>query len=246
MYGDFAYIYDKMMYDVDYIKWADYIEDLFRHYGIRPVDIADLACGTGNITAILAERGYSVMGIDSSEDMLAVAHEKAYGKGLRIPFICQDLRRISLHQRVDAALIICDGINYILEDSDLDEVFSGIYSILKPHGVLLFDISSRYKLSSILGNNIMVDDDPDISLIWQNDYDEEEGICTMDLTFFVRKGSLYRRFDETHIQKAHRACDIVGKLKQNNFVDIKCYGHMGFTEPDKDSQRLMFASRKPK
>jgi SAM-dependent methyltransferase len=247
MYEEFAYIYDKMMLeDVDYIEWADYIEDLFRLYDIRPKDVADLACGTGNMTTILSQRGYNVIGIDRSEDMLSVAQEKAREQGLRIPFICQDLRRVSLHKTVDAVLIVCDGINYILDDSDLDKVFSGIYSILKPNGVLLFDISSHYKLSSILGNSIMIDNDTDISLIWQNDFDDQMGICTMELTFFVREGSLYRRFDEIHVQKAHRICDIVGRLEQNNFIDINCYNHMGFSQPQEDSQRILFASRKPK
>lgn len=247
MYGEFAYIYDKMMMeDVDYIRWADYIEDIFCHYDIMPKNIADLACGTGNMTIILFQRGYNVIGIDRSEDMLSVAQEKAREQGLKIPFICQDLRQVSLHKKVDAVLIVCDGINYILDDSDLDKVFSGIYSILKPNGVLLFDISSHYKLSSILGNSTMIDNDPDISLIWQNDFDDQLDICTMELTFFVREGSLYRRFDEIHVQKAHRICDIAERLEQNKFIDINCYEHMGFNRPKDDSERILFASRKPR
>ena len=91
MYGEFAYIYDKMMMeDVDYIRWADYIEDIFCHYDIMPKNIADLACGTGNMTIILSQRGYNVIGIDRSEDMLSVAQEKAREQGLKIPFICQE------------------------------------------------------------------------------------------------------------------------------------------------------------
>ena len=106
MYEDFAYVYDKMMGDVDYIKWADFIEKLFLHYGIRPNDIVDLACGTGNLTTIMADRGYNVIGIDRSQDMLLVAHEKARSRGLKIPYICQDMRDIELHREVDAVLIM--------------------------------------------------------------------------------------------------------------------------------------------
>ena len=244
MYENFAYIYDKMMGDVNYMKWTDYVEKLFSHYDITPNDIADLACGTGNITTILAERGYNMIGIDCSQDMLLVAQEKARKKGLRIPFVCQDMREIALHKSIDAVLIMCDGINYIVDDEDLDRVFSRVYNILKPGGVLLFDISSYYKLSSILGNNIMIDDDQDISLMWQNSFDEQDKICTMELTFFVREGSLYRRFDETHIQKAHHAKDIIEKLKQNRFEKINGYHHLTFDAPKKWSQRILFGAQK--
>jgi len=244
MYQEFAYIYDKMMRDVDYLKWTDYIESIFTRYNIKPKDIAELACGTGNITIIMADRGYNMIGIDRSQDMLQVAQEKARKKGLKIPFVCQDMRDLELHRQVDAVLITCDGINYIIDDEDIDRVFYLIYNILRPGGVLLFDISTYYKLSTILGDNIMIDDDQGIFLIWENNFDKEESICAMDLTFFVQENSLYRRFDEVHIQKGHHAQDLIDKLKQNRFININCYHHLTFDEPKKNSQRLMFVAQK--
>lgn len=244
MYQEFAYIYDKMMEDVDYIQWVDYIESLFSLYNVKPRDIADLACGTGNITTIMAERGYNMVGIDSSQDMLLVAQEKSRKKGLKIPFVCQDMREIALHRQADAVLIMCDGINYIIDDEDIDRVFSLIYNILRPGGVLLFDISSYYKLSTILGDNIIIDDDHGIFLVWENSFDTEENICTMDLTFFLQEDSLYRRFDEIHMQKAYHAQDLVDKLEQKRFKNINCYHHLSFDTPKKHSQRLMFAAQK--
>lgn len=244
MYEDFAFVYDRMMGDVDYLAWANYIENLFSNYNIKPRDIVDLACGTGNITTLMAERGYRMMGIDNSQDMLLVAQEKARKKGLKIPFVCQDMREVELLKEVDAVLINCDGINYITDEADLDTVFSGIYRILKPGGVFLFDISSYYKLSSILGNNIMVDDDQDISLIWQNSFDDQENICIMDLSFFIREGSVYRRFDETHIQKAHKEQDIIEKLKQNGFENINCFHHLTFDSPKELDERILFGAQR--
>ena len=244
MYEDFAYVYDKMMGDVDYIKWADFIEKLFLHYDIRPNDIVDLACGTGNLTTIMADRGYNVIGIDRSQDMLLVAHEKARSRGLKIPYICQDMRDIELHREVDAVLIMCDGINYILDDRDLDKIFSNIYNILRPNGLLLFDISSYYKLSSILDDNIIVDDDGDIFLIWQNSFDKQDNICTMELTFFIKEDSFYRRFDEIHVQKAHQVQDIIEQLEKRNFANINCYQHLTFDVPKEQSQRIVFAAQK--
>ena len=67
--------YDERTYDVAYAAWADYIERHFRR-GIPGKTILDLACGTGSLSVLLAEHGYRVIGVDLSEEMLAVADEK--------------------------------------------------------------------------------------------------------------------------------------------------------------------------
>ncbi|HZJ82557.1 MAG TPA: class I SAM-dependent methyltransferase [Clostridia bacterium] len=244
MYESFAYIYDEMMLEVNYQAWVAYIENIFCQYAIDPKVLADLACGTGNITIPMAERGYNIIGVDRSEDMLLVAQEKARKQGLKIPFVCQDIRDIDLHKSVDAVLVMCDGINYILEDRDLDRVFSGIYNILKPGGILIFDISSYYKLSTVLGNNTIADNDQDISLIWQNHYDHKKDICTMDLTFFVEENSLYRRFDEVHIQKAYGDQYIIEKLKYNKYCNINSYDDLSFNAIKCNSQRIFFVAQR--
>ena len=244
MYENFAYVYDEMMHDVDYEKWADYIEAIFHNFKIEPQEVVDLACGTGNITLILKKRGYSILGIDRSQDMLSVAQEKAFEEGFGIPFVCQDIRRINLHKKVDAIIVVCDGINYILKDQDLYKVFSGINKFLKPGGLLAFDLSSYHKLSSILGNNVITDDDMDISLIWQNRFNTQKDICEMNLTFFIREHNLYRRFDEIHKQRAYRIENIVEKLEDTGFRDICCYDHMTFDKAKDKSERWTFVAKK--
>ncbi|MFO7294392.1 MAG: class I SAM-dependent methyltransferase [Caldicoprobacter sp.] len=244
IYNGFAYIYDTLMQDVNYPKWVDYIELLFRHYGVKPRQIVDLACGTGNITILLRERGYDVIGIDQSEDMLFVAREKARNRGMNITFIFQDIRHISLHHPVDAMTCICDGINYISAEEELDLVFEGVYRYLNPGGIFVFDISSYYKLSSIVGNNVFVKTDEDISYIWQNYFDKQSRICEMELSFFVKEGEHYKRFDEVHYQRAYHAEEIVGHLENNGFEDIGVYQPFTLKPPKKKAERIFFAARK--
>lgn len=244
IYNNFAYIYDALMQDVNYHKWVDYIELLFRHYRVRPRQIVDLACGTGNITIILKERGYDVIGIDRSEDMLFVAREKARSRGMDIPFIFQDMRYISLHHPVDAMTCICDGINYIPSEEELDLVFKGVYRYLKPGGIFVFDISSYYKLSSILGNNTFVRTNEDISYIWQNYFDKRSQLCEMELSFFVKEGEYYRRFDEIHWQRAYRTEEIVKHLEKNGFEDVGVYQPFTLKPPKKKAERIFFAAKK--
>ena len=91
MYGDFAYVYDLLTKDVSYPKWADYIESLFLKYcESKPRLILDLACGTGSITIEMAKRGYDMIGIDISPDMLSCAMDKSSQLQLPVLWVCQD------------------------------------------------------------------------------------------------------------------------------------------------------------
>jgi SAM-dependent methyltransferase len=245
MYQDFAYIYDDLMGNVDYEKWTDHVEAIFKKYGIKPKSVVDLACGTGGVTNILAGRGYQVTGVDLSEDMLYVAREKARKSGLSIPYICQDMTRLELHQPVDAITCMCDGFNYILDKADLQRTLQRIYDYLCPGGILVFDISSHYKLSSILANNTMADPDEEISLIWLNQFNKDTQILEMSLTFFVREGSMYNRSDETHLQRAYHEDEIMELLQECGFTQRETFAPFSLTPPKKRSQRIFFAAVRP-
>lgn len=242
MYQDFAYLYDEFMKNVDYQEWTSKVEDIFRKYGKQPKTIADLACGTGGVTNLLAAHGYQVIGVDISEDMLYVAREKARKAGLQVPYICQDISELSLHHPVDAILCMCDGFNYILEKEKLKRSLERIRLYLNPGGILIFDISSHYKLSSILGNNTMADTDEDLSLIWLNNFDKETQLLEMNLTIFERQEDCYERIEETQIQRAWKSEEILDMLKECGFSSISTYASKGLTPPGKRSHRVYFSA----
>jgi SAM-dependent methyltransferase len=242
MYHEFAYLYDTLMKHVDYEKWTDQIEAIFHLYGKTPKTIVDLACGTGGITNVLAARGYQTTGVDLSEDMLYVAREKARKSGLRIPYICQDIVHLELHRPVDAIVCMCDGFNYILDKGDLKKALQRIYRFLNPGGILVFDISSHYKLSSVLGNHTMADPGEDISLIWLNHFDKEKQLLEMHLTFFKKEGGRYKRSDETHLQRAYREEEILELLDECKFLNASSYSPEGLTPPKKRSHRIFFSA----
>lgn len=232
------------MEDYDYERWTQYLENVLTRRNIRPKTIADLACGTGNFTTRLAKKGYNIIGIDSSEDMLNVAKEKSLAMGLSIPFIHQDMRNLSLHRSVDIVTCMCDGFNYILSDYDLMSALQKIYNSLNRGGALIFDISSYYKLENVLGDNLMADASQDISLIWFNHFDKKDAICRMDLTFFVRRGDRYIRFDETHYQRAHKLEDVINTLREIGFTNIEVYTPFTFETPKADDHRWVFVAEK--
>ena len=211
-YTDFAYIYDSLMHkDIDYEKWADYIENLFIMYDINPDLVCDLACGTGNITIPLAKRGYDMTGVDISEDMLNIAREKA--DGLDILFLNQSM-------------------------TDLD-----LFGTIDPDGLFIFDISTEYKLKNVIGSNTFVHSDKNIFYTWQNRFIEKRKLSDMFLTFFVKQGKKYSRFEERHLQRAYSVNELTLLLKKAGFKTVDTYDELSFDKPKKDSERIVFVCR---
>ena len=243
MYGRFASVYDKLMVDADRGAWAAYI---LRLLPAGKLFIADAACGTGALTLPLAKAGHTLVGLDASAQMLSIAAEKARLARLDIPFVCQSMQQLSLHRQVDAIVCACDGVNYLPSRDAMDAFFHAALANLKPGGALLFDVSSRYKLSTILANNTFSEDEEDAAYIWRNEYDEASKLIRMDVTFFGRMDDgHYERFSETHIQRAHSQRELTNALTRAGFCDIRVYAAFTFDAPGQESERLQFVATVP-
>ena len=245
-YDEFAAVYDRLMTDVDYKRWSTYICTLLKSDGVLPgSSVLDCACGTGEITLRLQKEGYLLTGSDRSEQMLAIAQQKARKAGLRIPFICQDMQKISLHKPVSAINCSCDGVNYLLTDEELDAFFSSAYATLKHEGLLLFDISSAYKLEHVLGGQTYGEDRTDCTYLWQNCFDPKSALLEMRLAFFLPDGQgKYTRFDERHVQRAHEQTAILAALDRVGFQIDGIYDAFTTELPKHNSERIQFVARK--
>lgn len=241
-YRDFARVYDFLMKrDVDYEKWADYIENLFDIYDVNPTLICDVACGTGNITIPLARRGYDMTGVDISEDMLNMAREKS--EGLNILFLNQSMTKIDLYGTMGAFLCMIDGINYCLSPKSLLKFFTKIKTCFMDEGApFIFDISSEYKLRRVIGSDTFVHSEPDIFYTWQNRYLKNKKLSDMLLTFFVKENGAYSRFEERHLQRAWSIEEITYLLKKAGFTRVDTYGELSFDAPKENEERIVFAA----
>lgn len=217
MYSDFAFVYDELMDETPYRSWCDFLVGAIGKYGVStPVRnaadalesernlVVDLGCGTGTLTELLYERGYDVIGVDNSPSMLNVAMEKKARHGSDILYLLQDMRELDLYSTVGTVVSVCDSINYILEESELLQVFSRVKNFLYPGGIFVFDFNTDYKYRQVIGDATIAENREDCSFIWENYYDEESGINEYDVTVFVQqKGELFRRFEETHLQRGY-------------------------------------------
>ena len=120
-YTSFAEVYDTFMDNVPYEEWADYLEDRLKEYGIRDGLVLELGCGTGSMTELLAEKGYDMIGVDNSEDMLEIAMEKRIESGHDILYLLQNMQEFELYGTVRAIVSVCDCVNYVTDKNELQK-----------------------------------------------------------------------------------------------------------------------------
>ena len=179
-YGEFARVYDLFMDNIDYEEWADYIQKHLEEQGIRDGLVLELGCGTGTMTGLLAQKGYDMIGVDNSEEMLAEAMEKKMESGQDILYLLQDMQEFELYGTVRAVVSVCDSLNYLTEKEDLLQVFRLVNNYLDPGGVFLFDMNTIHKYRDILGDTTIAENRDEGSFIWDNTFDEENRRLTLN------------------------------------------------------------------
>jgi len=235
-YGKFANLYDCLMEDVPYEAIADKIDREIKQQNIKNRLVLDLACGTGTLTHLLRKKGYDMIGTDSSIEMLNVARKK----NPDVLFLHQSMEELELYGTVGAIVCCLDSINYLTEDGALDAVFHLCNNYLEPGGLLMFDINSAYKFSHVLADNVFTFDNDEIFYIWENAYLEDEALCDFYLTFFVKNGENYERFDEVHTERCYTEDEIVKSLTRNGFSVKQKYDGFSDETVKNTSERIFY------
>lgn len=242
-YENFASIYDELIYDdVNYKDWALKILNICDNLNIDRKNYLDLACGTGNLTIELAPYFLNTYAVDLSQEMLSIAEEKLRQKNIRSKVFCQNICSLNIKNQFNLITCALDSTNYIINEADLKNYFIGVYKLLKDDGVFIFDMNSYNKLTNILGNNTFNYDSEDVTYIWENYLNND--IVNMYLTFFVKSGQVYNRFDEEHTEKAYTEDTIISILKEIGFTIyniVDCYNNTPYT---KESERITYIVRK--
>ena len=243
-YTGFAAAYDKMMANVDYVRWADYVEKLFAHYNYRPQRVLDMACGTGSAAILLAEKGYLMSGTDRALEMLLWAREKARKSGVHLNLWQQDMRHLAVAKPQDAVLCLYDSINYITTAEEMKQVFQRVSEALVPQGMFIFDVTTEYNIVKHFHRQTFAESNDDFSYIWRNLYFHKEKLCKTVLTFFLPEDEGYRKYEELHIQKIYSAGEIKKLLEQTGYKLLSSFDAFSFSRWGRISERINFTAVK--
>jgi len=238
-YKGFAIFYDDFMTNIPYDTWGDYIHEILKKRKSQLV--LDLACGTGNMTLILAKKGYEMIGVDISSDMLSAAQQKSWNEEQNILFLAQDMRKLDLFGTVDAAVCVCDGLNYILDSVDLETVFKRVRLFLNPNGVFIFDMNTEYKFKELLGQrSFEANGQNGVSYEWDNFYNTTTKINEYYVNFFTCEDG--EEFSEIHKQRAYDTNEIIQKLLKAGFAKVSVSHEYTDKPPQVDSIRLTYVA----
>ena len=240
IYYNFAQCYDLFMANAPYDEWVLFVENMFSKYCVQPKLLLDLACGTGNMTTRLSAKGYEMIGVDNSAEMLDIAAKKSDG----VLYLCQDMRELELYGTVDCVLCFCDGLNYVIKNEDLIRVFNSVKNYLNPNGLFIFDLNTQYKFEHVLGENTFAQAEGEAAFIWDNYYDKKRRLNEYAVTFFVEDESgLYRRFEESHCQRAHNDNEIreIAASAGLRVLEIFCLDNpSALKPPNAETERICY------
>ena len=244
-YEALARVYDRLNGEVDYAAIADFYEKAFARYGIEPRLVLDLGCGTGAMTLELARRGYDMIGVDASAEMLSKAYERMWKQGAKgVLFLEQDMRTFELYGTVEAVVCTLDGVNHLTKSTDVAECFHWVHNYLVPNGIFVFDINTTYKFEQIFGNNAYILEDDGVLCAWQNAYDKKRGLCRFYLSLFEEEqdGS-YTRTDTVQTERAYSLKKIKMLLADAGFELLFVKDGYTQNEPQPTTERLCIAAR---
>lgn len=246
-YNVFSLFYDSFTKDVKYRERTDYILRLFEKFDRKPTLMLDLACGTGNFSTEFARRGIEVIGVDISEDMLAVANEKNVELEQPVLYLCQPAEELELYGTVDGAVCLLDSLNHITDYENFKKAISKTSLFLEPERLFIFDLNTVYKHRSVLGNNNFCERRGAVTLDWSNRFDEGDNSVTIHLDFTLKTGLFKKEYySEEFKERAYNEDLIETAIKEAGLELVAVFGEGTEDAPKDNSERNIYITRRLK
>lgn len=239
-YQSLAAIYDFVMRHVDYVEWADYIEDLFLEFNADPQCVYEVACGTGTLAKRLALRGFTVHGVDASPEMIQIAKSKVDGDRNNLTFGVADMRHLEPDE-ADAVLCMYDSVNYCLTEDDLGATMGSLRRVVRPGALGVFDITTESN-----------------SLLYFRDYEIEERhgnyryhrrseyIAKQHLQvneFRIENANTGETVTERHEQRIYPIETVLRAIDRSDWEIIGTFDDYTFDPADDKSERIHVAMK---
>lgn len=244
-YAEFSGVYDILTQNVDYLARADYIADLLSRNGVTGGILLDLACGTGSLSVEMAKKGFEVIGVDASGEMLSIAMNNAYEAGQNILFLCQQMQQLDLYGTINCAICTLDSINHLTEKEDVQAAFDKVSLFMEKDGIFVFDVNTPYKHREILADNSFVYEADGVYCVWQNTLDKDTDTVRIDLDIFNEiEPDIYERSQESFCERAYEISELEGMLTKAGFETVAVYDELTYQPPHEKSQRVFITARK--
>lgn len=235
-----ASYYDELMAGVPYKLWVDYLMQILEKLNYHPNSILDVACGTGNVSEILAKMNYDVVGIDIASDMIDVAKSK----GSNVRYFVQNVCDLQINEKFDMAISLFDSLNYITNSKDLAIGIERVADQLKDGGIFIFDVNTIYALAHNFFDQADLSEDHNLKYVWNSKYDPSTRICRVNMTFEVIENGNKKQFKEVHIQRGHSLDELNDMLISAGFEIVDVYQAYKFKKPTRRSDRIFYIARK--
>ncbi|MEO9885662.1 MAG: class I SAM-dependent methyltransferase [Balneola sp.] len=242
-YSYLAPLYDKLMEDVDYESWADYIDELIQEHFPECERVLELACGTGSVAISLDELGYySILATDLSPQMIEIACKKASNLESDVEFSTLNFLNIDLKEEFDVIFSVFDSVNYLSSEQEILKMLSECEKVLQPNGLLIFDFSTpRNSLEAVDYLNNEEAEVKDLRFFRTSVYDANQKIHTN--TFEIEqlsadKKTILNRSEEVHQQRIYTLEEMLSILKQTRYHLVAKYGDFDLIDADENSARI--------
>ena len=246
-YRDFAFFYDLLMKNADYESRFGYIIGLLAENGIGEGILLDMACGTGTLAKMFAQKGFDVVGIDASEEMLSRAQEKKLEESFDALFLCQKMEELDMFGTVDAAVCTLDSLNHVTEKEKIREIFRRVALFMNDNGLFIFDVNTLYKHRRVLENNAFVFDTENVFCVWQNTLLEDNETTQINLDIFEgdeEEEDVYIRYSEEFFERGYELDFLKKTLENYRFEVVGIYDDMTKEPVRRDSERAVFVCKK--
>jgi ubiquinone/menaquinone biosynthesis C-methylase UbiE len=247
MYNEFARFYTKGDWPRYSAQMARILPAVLERFGVWPMKIMDLACGDGTFAVAMANRGLRVTGVDLSPEMLEIARQRAAREGVRVQFLQQDMRSLSVRGKFDLVTCWFDSLNYLLEIDDLSRTFAGVSRVLDDNGVFIFDVNTIRALAVewVREPSYVHSNSGDSFLVSIPQYDAATKIASLHIIGFTRENERWVRMEEVHRERGYALNEIRQCLKGAGLRQIACWASLDRMEkPKRNTARVWFVARK--
>lgn len=239
IYDVFAHVYNELMDDAVFLNWKNYTEELLN----KGSSILELGCGNGQLGILLKQAGYTIEGLDLSEEMLAFAYERQQEAETFFPLIHGDMRDLSEFGHYDAIISFCDSLCYLEKQADMEKTFREVYAHLKEEGDFLFDVFTTEHIASLDGYAYH-DEIPGIVFLWDSYKGEVPHSIEHDLSFFIeQEDAHFERQEELHKERTYPIQEYFDMLKEAGFSKVNVTADFG-QEITGDNIRWFFHAQK--